>query len=314
MNKLDAVIVGGSYAGLSAAMLLGRSMRQVLVIDNQRPCNRQTPHSHSYLTRDGETPAAIAAIAREQVAQYPTVSFLTDTVISTEPVEGGFRVQTHSGETFSSRKLLLATGVVDEMALIPGVAECWGISVLHCPFCHGYEVRGQRVGLLANGATAAELVTLIRNWSERLTIFTNGPADFTPEQQAIIAQHQVPVVETPVAELEHTGGYLTAVRTTEGQQHFLDAMFARFPMRLAGNFHEQLGCTLTETGHIKATEFGDTGVPGLYAAGDTTTPMRQVAVAVAHGAKTGAAIVKDLIVEGLYADIPSGHAGVSLTQ
>jgi thioredoxin reductase len=303
MNKLDVIIVGGSYAGLSAAMLLGRSMRQVLVIDNQRPCNRQTPHSHSYLTRDGETPAAIAAIAREQVAQYPTVSFLTDTVISAEPFEGGFQVQTKSGETFSSRKLLLATGVIDELAPIPGVAECWGISVLHCPFCHGYEVRGQRLGLLANGGNAADLVTLIRNWSERLTIFTNGPADFTPEQQAIIAQHHVPVVERPIAALEHTAGYLTAVRTTDEQEHPVLAIFARFPTRLASNLAEQLGCKLTETGHIAVSEFGDTGIPGLYAAGDATTPMRQVAVAVANGVKAGAAMVREFIMDGSYADL-----------
>lgn len=303
MNEIDVIIVGGSYAGLSAAMLLGRSMRGVLVVDNQRPCNRQTPHSHSYLTRDGETPAAIAAIARAQVAHYPSVSFLNDTVISAEQVDSGFRVHTQSGEIFSSRKLLLATGVLDELAPIPGVAECWGISVLHCPFCHGYEVRGQQLGLLANGATAAELVTLIRNWSSRLTLFTNGPADFTPEQMAIIAQHQVPVIETPIAALEHTAGYLTAVRTTDEDQYPVQAIFARFPTKLASNLPEQLGCQLTDTGHIVASEFGATNVPGLYAAGDATTPMRQVAVAVANGAKAGAAIVRELIMAGLYADL-----------
>ncbi|TGE06669.1 NAD(P)/FAD-dependent oxidoreductase [Hymenobacter fodinae] len=303
MNKLDVIIVGGSYAGLSAAMLLGRSMRQVLVIDNQRPCNRQTPHSHSYLTRDGETPAAIAAIAREQVAQYPTVSFLTNTVINAEASDGGFQIQTQSGETFSSRKLLLATGVIDELAPIPGVAECWGISVLHCPFCHGYEVREQRLGLLANGAAGAELVTLIRNWSRQLTLFTNGPADFDSEQRAVIEQHQVPVIETPIRALEHTAGYLTAVHTTDGQHYPLEAIFARFPIRLAGNLAEQLGCELTETGHIAASEFGTTNVPGLYAAGDATTFMRQVAVAVANGGKAGAAIVRELIVAGEYTDL-----------
>ncbi|WP_088843618.1 NAD(P)/FAD-dependent oxidoreductase [Hymenobacter gelipurpurascens] len=303
MNEIDVIVVGGSYAGLSAAMLLGRSMRHVLVIDNQRPCNRQTPHSHSYLTRDGETPAAIAAIAREQVARYPTVSFLTDTVISAERLETSFQVQTQSGKTFSGRKLLLATGVIDELAPIPGIAECWGISVLHCPFCHGYEVRGQRLGLLANGTTGAELVSMIRNWSQRLTLFTNSPADFTPEQLAIIQQHQVLVIETPITELEHTAGYLTAVRTTDGQEHKVEAIFARFPTHLASDLPQQLGCTLTETGHIKVTEFGDTGVPGLYAAGDATTPMRQVAVAVANGAKAGAAIVRELIMAGLYADL-----------
>lgn len=300
MDEVDVIVVGGSYAGLSAAMLLGRSMRRVLVIDNQRPCNRQTPHSHSFLTRDGETPAVIAGIAREQVARYPTVSFLTDTVSSAETSESGFRVQTQTGQSFSSRKLLLATGVIDELAPIPGVAACWGISVLHCPFCHGYEVRGQRLGLLANGATGAELVTLIRNWSHQLTLFTNGPADFTSEQLAIVEQHRVPVIETPITALEHTGGYVTAVRTADEKQHGVEAIFARFPTCLASTLPKQLGCKLTETGHLEVSDFGHTGIPGLYAAGDATTPMRQVAVAVANGAKAGAAIVRELIMEGRY--------------
>ncbi|WP_261989951.1 NAD(P)/FAD-dependent oxidoreductase [Hymenobacter puniceus] len=303
MEMYDVVIVGGSYAGLSAALLLGRSMRRVLVIDNQQPANRQTPHSHSFLTQDGAAPAQLAAVAREQVARYPTVAFQTDTVVAARTEAVGFEVQMAGGANVKTRKLLLATGVVDELLPIPGLAECWGISVLHCPYCHGYEVRGQQLGLLANGDVAAELVALIRNWSRQLTVFTNGPAIFTPEQQALLKAHEVPVVETPVVSVAHAAGYLTALRTADEQLHPLDAVFARFSTRLPGTLAQQLGCTLTATGHIQVTEFGETGVTNLYAAGDATTPMRQVAAAVAQGAKAGAWLNRELIGEGIYAEV-----------
>ncbi|GAB3238676.1 NAD(P)/FAD-dependent oxidoreductase [Hymenobacter seoulensis] len=303
MNQVDVVIVGGSYAGLSAALLLGRSMRQVLVLDNNQPCNRQTPHSHGFLTRDGETPATLAAIAREQLAHYPTVCLQTDTVVQARAELGGFQVETASGLVVKTRKLLLATGVVDELPAIPGLAACWGISVLHCPYCHGYEVRGQRLGLLANDETAIELVTLIRNWSRHLTLFTNGPAAFTPDVQQVLARYQVSVVETPIAAIAHAAGYLQELRTADGQHHEIDALFARFPTHLASNLAVSLGCVLTETGHIEVSEFGQTSVPGVFAAGDATTPMRQVANSVAGGAKAGAFINRELIMEGSYAEI-----------
>lgn len=303
MNSYDVIIVGGSNAGLSAAMTLGRSLRHVLVLDNNRPCNRQTPHSHNFLTRDGETPAALAAIAREQVLRYPTVTLQTATVIGAAAVESGFEVTTAEGEVLQSRKLLLATGLKDEMLPIPGFAECWGISVLHCPYCHGYEVHGQKLGLFANGNMAAELVSLIYNWSRDLVLFTNGPADFTTEQAASIQARKIQLVETPIAELEHSNGRLHTVRTTDGAAHALQAVFARVPFRQHSDLAVQLNCTLTDMGLIQATEFGETNVPGLFAAGDNTTLMRQVASAIANGTKAAAWINKDLIQQGIYSDV-----------
>ncbi|MDF7812331.1 NAD(P)/FAD-dependent oxidoreductase [Hymenobacter sp. YC55] len=303
MNPYDVIIVGGSNAGLSAAMTLGRSLRHVLVLDNNQPCNRQTPHSHNFLTRDGETPAAMAAIAREQVLHYPTVKLQTATVVGATAVEDGFEVTTAAGQVFQSRKLLLATGLKDEMLPIPGFAECWGISVLHCPYCHGYEVHGQKIGLLANGNMAAELVNLIYNWSRDLVLFTNGPADFTAEQAAIMHARNIQVVEMPIAELEHHNGRLYAVRTTDGASHALEAAFARVPFRQHSDLAAKLGCTLTDMGLIQATEFGETNVPGLFAAGDNTTLMRQVASAIANGSKAAAWINKELIQQGIYSQV-----------
>jgi thioredoxin reductase len=300
MKQIDVLIVGASNAGLSAAMMLGRSLRRVLVLDNNQPCNRQTPHSHNFLTRDGETPAAISAIAREQVLRYPSVVLQSDKVVAAKAVEGGFQVTTERGEVLHGRKLLLATGVKDEMPAIPGFAACWGISVLHCPYCHGYEVHGQKLGLLANGDMAAEFVSLIHHWSQDLVLFTNGPADLTPEQLAAIQARNVQLIETPIAELEHQNGQLQAVRTTDGTSHALAAIFARVPFQQHTDIAAQLGCAHTETGLLQATAFGETNVPGLFVAGDNSTPMRQVSVAVAAGSMAAAFINKELMKEGVY--------------
>lgn len=303
MTQYDAIIVGGSNAGLSAGMVLGRALRRVLILDNNQPCNRQTPHSHNFLTRDGETPAAIAAIAREQVLRYPSVALQTDKVVTAQAVAGGFQVTTERGEVLHGRKLLLATGVKDEMPAIPGFAECWGISVLHCPYCHGYEVQGQKLGLLANGATASDLAILIHHWSQDLVLFTNGPANLTTEQRAIIEARTVQLVETPIAELEHQNGQLHAVRTTDGASYPLPAIFARIPFRQHTDIAAQLGCAHTETGLIQATASGETNVPGVFVAGDNSTGMRQISMAISSGSVAAAFMNRELIQEGVYSNL-----------
>jgi thioredoxin reductase len=176
------VIMGGSYAGLSAAMVLGRALRRVVIIDSGLPCNRQTPHTHSFITQDGATPAHIAAVAKGQVLAYPTVSFQTGTVVSVTGSATAFTVRTAASETIHARKVLFATGVRDQLPFISGFAECWGISVIHCPYCHGYEYRDQPTGILVNGPTALDFGKLIRNWTKKLTIFTNGGPQFSAVQ------------------------------------------------------------------------------------------------------------------------------------
>jgi len=150
----DVIIIGGSYAGLSAAMTLGRSMRKVLIIDSGKPCNRQTPYSHNFITHDGETPAAIAQKAREQVLKYPTVQLVNDTALRASKNENGFEIITASEAAYNTTKIIFATGVLDIMPDIKGFAECWGISILHCPYCHGYEVKDKPLGIIANGDVA----------------------------------------------------------------------------------------------------------------------------------------------------------------
>jgi len=280
-------------------MTLGRSLRTVLIIDSGKPCNRQTPHSHGFLTRDGDTPGQIATIAKEQVLAYPTVSFLSDKVTQARPDDNGFWVETQSGQPYRSRKLLIATGLADVMPDIPGFAECWGRTILHCPYCHGYEVHGQPLGILANGDMAYDLVRLIQNWSRNLTLFTNGPATLTGEQRQLIEQLGVPVDERSVTHLVHQAGNLEALAFSDGSRHELSAVFSRVPFRQHSDLAEQLGCKLTEMGLVKAGEMGQTDVPGLFVAGDISTPFRQVAIAVASGAKAGAWINREMIEDDI---------------
>ncbi len=295
----DTAIVGGSFAGLSAALVLGRSMRKVAVIDAGKPCNRQTPASHNFLTHDGRPPKEILAEARQNVQYYPTIDLIDGTVVTAAETAGGFTLTTEAGETLTARKLLLATGVADQMPAIPGFAACWGRSVLHCPFCHGYEVRDQPIGLLANGDMAHELALLIEQWSRNLTLFTNGPSTLTDKQLADVRQLGIPVVETGVREIIHHDGFMSALQLADNRIVELSALFSRVPFTHHTDLAVQLGCTYSETGHIAVDNMGQTNVAGVFAAGDCTTMMRQVGMAVAAGSKSGVAVNRALRQEEL---------------
>jgi thioredoxin reductase len=172
-NHFDVIIIGGSYSGLSAAMSLGRALRQVLVIDSGLPCNRQTPHSHNFITQDGEKPAVISAKAKLQVEYYNSVQFYSGLATEAVKTQNAFEITTESGKVFYAKKILFATGVKDLLPEIPGLAECWGISVIHCPYCHGYEVKQQKTAIIANGAMGFEYAKMISNWTKDLRILTN---------------------------------------------------------------------------------------------------------------------------------------------
>lgn len=295
--RFEAIIVGGSYAGLAAALTLGRSRRRVLVLDAGQPCNRQTPHAHNFLTRDGESPNRLRSLAREQLSHYPTVQLLAGTAVAAAAEPGGFRLGTAEGGQYATRKLLLATGLHDELPPLPGFAECWGISVLHCPYCHGYEVRDAPLAVLSNGDMAFEFARLIHHWSPELRLLTNGPAALSAEQQGQLAARGIALIDTPLAALEHENGRLHHVRLTDGTRLPLTALFAKVPFRQASDLGAHLGCELTETGLLRADDFGRTNVPGLFVAGDNSTLMRQVAAAAANGSKASAFLNHELIAE-----------------
>ncbi len=296
-NTFDVIIVGGSYAGLAAGMALGRALRKVLIIDNGKPCNRQTPHSHNFLTNDGKTPAEIAALANLQVRRYDTVKFFNGAAINAGKTEKGFQILVATGETFAAKKLIFATGIKDLLPTIDGLSECWGISVIHCPYCHGYEVRNEKTGILGNGDLAFDFTRLISNWTEDLTLFTNGIAALTIGQMEKLQQHQVKIVEKEIVRLEHKNGYLRNIIFRDGSTSSLKAIYAPSPFEQHCKIPELLGCELAEEGYIKIDNFQETTIKGVFAIGDNATKMRTVANAVAMGTTAGITISKKMILE-----------------
>ena len=299
-QSFDVIIIGGSYAGLSAAMALGRSMRDVLIVDSGKPCNRQTPHSHNFITQDGQTPAAISAKAKEQVLSYPTVGFLSGKATAVNGQDNAFKVTVQPDpsapdQVFQAKKLLFAAGIRDIMPDIPGFASCWGITAIHCPYCHGYEVRGAKTGILAHGEIALEFGRLIKNWTRELTIFTHGESNI--DRDALSAL-DIKVVDKKIKGIVHKGGQLESLEFKDGSFHTLDALYARPKFEQHCDIPGKLGCTLTEEGLIEIDASQKTSVPGIYAAGDNSTLFRAVSIATAAGTKAGAFINHALIHEG----------------
>ncbi len=296
-NQFDVIIIGGSYAGLAAAMALGRALRNVLVIDAGHPCNSQTPHSHNFLTNDGKTPKEIAGLAKQQVQKYGTVHFVEGFAVAGKKTKTGFAIQTQAGEVFTSGKLVLATGIKDIMPSIPGFAESWGISVLHCPYCHGYEVRHQRTGIIANADAGFEIASLISNWTNDLTLYTNGKSTLTDLQQAKLEQHQISIVEAEIDRLENKNGYVENIVFKNGATASVKAIYTRLLFVQHSSIPQELGCEITQDGYVKTDSAQKTSVQGVYACGDNSTRMRTVANAVSMGTITGFMVNRELIEE-----------------
>jgi thioredoxin reductase len=296
-KHFDVIIIGGSYSGLAAAMALGRALRKVLIIDSGKPCNRQTPHSHNFLTQDGKTPKEIATHAKQEVSRYDTVEFLNGLATNAIKAENGFEIQTSSGDLFTATKLIFATGIKDEMSNIKGFSECWGISVLHCPYCHGYEVKTETTGILGNGEYGFEFSKLISNWTKDLTLFTNGKSTLTTEQTENLEKHSIKTEEKEIEGLEHINGQLQNIIFKDGSKKIVKAIYTRLNFEQHCQIPEQLGCELTEDGYIKIDTSHKTTIKGIFACGDNVTRMRTVANAVAMGTTTGMTVNKELVEE-----------------
>jgi len=293
----DVIIIGGSYAGLAAAMALGRAMRKVLIIDSGIPCNRQTPHSHNFLTQDGTPPAEIAALARKQVLLYSTVSIKEGTITKGRRTETGFDLHTADGQLFRAKKLIFATGIKDIMPDIHGLDACWGSTVLHCPYCHGYEVRNKTTGILGNGEYGYEFAVLLSNWTNDLTLFTNGKSTLTAKQASQLSEHKIQIRETEIQMLEHEKGYLKNIIFKDGSKAHVDVIYTRLKFEQHCAVPVALGCELTNDGYIKADPSQKTSVHGIFACGDNTSRMRTVANAVSMGTTAGMMVNKELTEE-----------------
>lgn len=293
----EVLIIGGSYAGLSAAMALGRSLRNVLVIDAGDPCNKQTPHSHNFLTQDGKTPKEIATLAQHQVGQYPTVEVCKDLAVSGQKTETGFEVATQSGQLYQAKKLIFATGIKDQMPAIEGFAQCWGISVVHCPYCHGYEAKNRRTVIMASVEHAAHLAPMVYNLSEELSIVPVGEGSFSEQELEALERNRVSVVQDVVEAIEHRAGFVQQLHFKSGKTMAVDVVYAPLPFQQHSDIPASLGCEFTEMGHLQVDGFQKTSVEGVFACGDNSTFMRSVANAVANGNAAGAVVNKELCME-----------------
>jgi thioredoxin reductase len=298
MDVYDVITVGGSYAGIAATLQLGRARRTVLVVDAGQRRNRFARHSHGFLGQDGQPGEVIAARGRAEVLAYPTVTWRDTRVEEIRSTGEGFLVRAAGGE-FRSRRVILATGVLDELPPIPGVAERWGRSVFFCPYCDGYELQRGRIGVLASGAAPAHLAVLVSEWSAPggTTLFLNGAFEPDAEQLAELEAHGVTVEREPVVALVGEPGE-TAVQLGDGRAMSVDAIFLHPTTRFATPFADQLGLEL-EMGRLgpiyKTDMVKETTVPGVFACGDVAIPVPAVALAVADGTRAGTAAHQSLV-------------------
>ncbi|GJI88338.1 NAD(P)/FAD-dependent oxidoreductase [Duganella hordei] len=292
-TEFDVIVIGGSYAGLSAAMPLARARRRVLVIDAGQRRNRYARHSHGFLGQDGREAAAIVADGRAQLMKYPTVRWLEGAAEQAARTEHGFRVTLSDGSTFQSLRLVLATGVVDELPPVAGLAERWGSSAFHCPYCHGYELMEGAIGVLATGPMSIHHALMLPDWG-RVTFFLNGAFEPDEAQLASLKERGVAIERTQVKAI---GGH-AAVELEDGRTLEMAGLFVLTRIHSASPLAEQLGCALEQGAigsHVRTDAMKAASVPGVFVCGDAARMFGNVGMAVADGGMAGAAAHQSLI-------------------
>jgi thioredoxin reductase len=303
-SMLDVVIVGGGPAGLSAALLLGRARRDVLLCDSGQPRNAGVHAMHGFLSRDGMDPAALRQTARDQLAAYPTVQVRDVEVQAVTPQADQFMVALADGTSEQARRLLLATGVADELPPIDGLAELWGRGVFNCPYCDGWEVRDQPVAVLVADPRNLQLAVHLTRWSPDVLLCSNG-AQVDDDTRRLLAARKVQLREEPIARLEGGEGKLERIVFAEGEPEARSAAFLHAPTRQRSDLPSRLGCTLGDDGSVMVDDLAHTSVPGVLAVGDMArrpsmpVPGAQVVIAAAEGTIAAVAIDQELFMQQL---------------
>ncbi|MFJ3582156.1 NAD(P)/FAD-dependent oxidoreductase [Streptomyces sp. NPDC090127] len=302
--QYDVVVVGGGAAGLSAALILGRSRRRTLVVDAGEPRNAPAAHMHGYLSRDGMDPAEFLQAGRREIAAYG-VEWTTGQVTGAVREIGGadgFVVTVNDGRLVRARRLVVTTGLLDELPAVDGMAERWGRDVLHCPYCHGWEVRDQAFGVLAHPVLGAHQALIVAHWSPDVTLFLHTAGPLPEEQGAQVAAAGIEVVTGEVAGLAVEDDRLTGVAMADGRVVARDVLFVGTRMTPRDGLLTALGAATRETPFgpfVAVDETGRTSVPGVWAAGNAIGAQEQVINAASGGYRAGVAINMELIMEEL---------------
>jgi thioredoxin reductase len=298
MNEYDVVVVGGGAAGLSAALVLARARRRVAVVDAGRPRNAPAAHMHGFLGSDGRPPSELLSSGRHEVGGYGG-HLISGTVTGITPSAGDrpcFAVTLTDGSPLRTRRVLITTGLRDHIPDIPGVRERWGRDLLHCPYCHGYEVRDQPLGVLGGNPEAVTHAHLVRQWSDDVVFFANGAA-LTADQRDQLAVRAIGIVDAPVARLVIEDDHLSGVELRSGQIVPRAAVFVRPRFTPNDALLAALGCATHDNGWVVVDPSGRTSVAGVWAAGNAVNPRAQVITAAGEGSAAAIAINNDLVEE-----------------
>ena len=300
VTEWDCVVIGGGAAGLSAALVLGRARRRALVVDAGRQSNLPAHGIGGLLGHDGRPPAELYAMGRAELAKYPTVEVRSGEVTTGTPDGAGFALGLADGSQIRTRRVLLATGMDYVAPPIPGLAELWGRSAFHCPFCHGWEARDQPLAVLANGERAVHMALMLRGWTDDVVILTNGPAGFAAD---------LPTDERQIAEFVSEAGELVAVEFADGDRLARRGVLVAATLRQRSDLAAQLGVAMAPPGPVAedavaVDAFHRTSVPGVFAAGDLSASMPQVAAAISAGSLSAAAVVQSLLADDVGLPVP----------
>jgi thioredoxin reductase len=296
----DVIIVGAGPAGLSAALILGRCRRRVLVCDSGRPRNAASLAMHGFLTRDGVNPHEFLRLSREQLRQYETVAIRNcEVTAATCRTDARFEVTIENEERLTGRKLLIATGVLDNLPGIPGFAELYGASVFHCPYCDGWEVRDEPLAVYGRGERGLGLSLELTGWSRDVVLCSDGPAEIDEAGRARLRRCGIEVREERVLRLDGEDGRLTRVVFDAGEPLVRRALFFTTGQTQQSALAIALGCEFNAKGTVRTGKYESTHLSGLYVAGDASRAVQWVIVAAAEGAEAAFAINTDLLTDDL---------------
>ncbi|WP_337099231.1 NAD(P)/FAD-dependent oxidoreductase [Paenibacillus sp. YIM B09110] len=294
---MDVGIIGGGPAGLSAALVLGRARKTVVLIDEGRARNRVTHATHGYLTRDGIKPADFRKVAREEISAYPSVRFVDETATAVSGSDGRFMITTSQGAVYYVKKLLFAVGKRDLPVEINGLREVYGKSAFVCPYCDGWELRDQPLAIIAKGQGAHHLAKMLTGWTNQTVICSNGPDELSEEQREELNRHNVAVYSSPIGQIESNDGIVNQIRLEDGSIISCTGIFFAPKLAAGSKLPEMLGCNMTDSGTVVIDNFGKTSVAGVFSAGDAATEMYQAIAAASMGSLAAAVLNGELITE-----------------